>query len=333
MAGAYRCVILRAEYRSAVGGAGVGEGTMVDPVAAATAPSQAAALDSHDAHGPTGDDEFAGEVTLDLSGEWTSPRALFAEVWGARDLLATLARKEFFVKYRRASFGVMWAVVLPLVQAIVMAVVFSYIRTIKSRAGISFPVFVFTGMTAWSYFSSSVVGSATSIVDGAQVSSRIYFPRAIMPLVIVRTNLYSLPISVFFVIVMALIFGVSLDAHVLLLIPAVLLLVLITTAFALTLSAMQVYFRDIRYIVQAVFTALIYMTPVFLPLGIYPKVVKGFVLANPATGCVELFRLAIGGADSQWPVAVAATGAWAVVMLVLGVFLHCRRDRVFVDLL
>jgi ABC-type polysaccharide/polyol phosphate export permease len=270
---------------------------------------------------------------LDISGAWTSPRQWFAELWAARGLMMTLARKDFFVRYRRASFGVLWAVTLPLVQAIVMAVVFSYVRVIKTHAGVSFPVFVFTGITVWTYFQSTVTVAATSIVDGAAMSSRIYFPRAVMPLAVTRTNLYSLPVSLSLVVIMALIFGVPLDQHLLIIIPATLVLVLLTASLSLTLSALHVYFRDIRYMVQALFTALIYMTPVFIPLPVYPAVARKIVLINPATGVLELFRLAIGGADSQWPFAVAMTLAWTAFLSVTAVYLHCRRDRVFVDLL
>ena len=188
-------------------------------------------------------------------------------------------------------------------------------------------------MAAWSYFSATVVTGATSVVDGSGLASKIYFPRAVLPLVSVRSNLYSLPIMIGIVLIMALAFGVGLDVSALLLVPGVILLIWLSTALALTLSALHVYFRDVRYFVQATFTALIYCTPIFLPLAIYPPGFRGFVLANPLTGVVEIFRLAIGGADDQWAVAVGASVGWAVVLSISAVYLHCRRDRVFVDLL
>jgi lipopolysaccharide transport system permease protein len=270
---------------------------------------------------------------LDIAGERTPFPQWAKAMWGSRDLITTLARKDFFVRYRRATFGVVWAVGLPLVQAAVLAVVFSYIRVIKARAGISLPVYIFTGMTVWTYFSSTVQSATTSIVDNSGMSSRVYFPRAVLPLVQVRSNLYSVPINIVIVIAMALILGHGLDQHILLLIPGTVLLVWLAASLSLTLSAAQVYFRDVRYIVQALFTALIYLTPVFIPLDIFPSGAKALVLANPVTGVVEVFRLAIGGADSEWPIALATTLAWSVVMTIVGISAHCRRDRLFVDLL
>src|SRR5207244_6365099 len=91
-----------------------------------------------------------------IRGESTPPRQLLKELWGSRDLIATLARKDFFVRYRRASLGVLWAVGLPLIQAVVLAEVFSHFRVIRAGLGVSMPVYVFTGITVYSFFTGTV---------------------------------------------------------------------------------------------------------------------------------------------------------------------------------
>jgi ABC-type polysaccharide/polyol phosphate export permease len=268
---------------------------------------------------------------LRLSNSPSSPRELVASVWERRELIATLARKEFFVRYRRASFGALWAAGLPLIQATVLSIVFSHV--VRIRTTTSYPVFVFTGMSVWTYFTSTITVGSTSIVDNASLTNRIYFPRAVLPLVQVRSNLYGLAINLVIVFALALGFGEGLDAHVLILIPATLLLVLLCAATVLTLAALHVYFRDIRYIVQAVFTGLLYLTPVFLPLGRYPAALRHVVLLNPATGVAQLFHLAIDGSAADWPTAVLVTVAWTAALSIAAVFVHCRRDRVLADLL
>ncbi|MFL6239516.1 MAG: ABC transporter permease [Actinomycetes bacterium] len=275
----------------------------------------------------------ADRPVLDARGEWTPPRQLLREVWDARDLIATLARKDFFVRYRRASFGVAWAVLLPVIQAAVLTEVFQHFRAIRSGTHGSLPVYVFTGMTVYTFFTTTVTSSSTSIVDGAGLSSKIYFPRAVLPLISVRSNLYAFACSLVILIVMSVMFGTHLDAHVLLLVPGVLLLVWVTASAGLTLSALHVYFRDVRYIVAAIFSGLLYLSPVFLPLRIYPPSIRWIVLVNPVSGVIELFRLAITGADPQWPLAITFAVAWAVFLTATAVYLHCRRNRVFVDLL
>lgn len=266
-----------------------------------------------------------------LSNGPASPRELVAAVWQSRELMATLARKEFFVRYRRASFGVLWAVGLPLIQAAVLAVVFSHVVRIHTTT--SYPVFVFTGMAVWTYFTATITAGSTSIVDNAGLTNKIYFPRAVLPLVQARANLYGLAINVVIVAVLALAFGVHLDAHVLILIPASILLVLLCSTAVLTLAALHVYFRDIRYIVQALFTGLLYLTPVFLPLEHYPVALRNVVLANPATGIAQLFHLAVDGSAASWPTAVVVTAGWTIVLGVAAIVLHCSRDRVLADLL
>src|SRR5581483_2954019 len=137
-----------------------------------------------------------------------------------------------------------------------------------------------------------------------------------------RANLYGLVINVVIVIGLALGFGDGLDAHVLILVPATILLVLLCSTAVLTLAALHVYFRDIRYIVQAVFTGLLYLTPVFLPLDRYPVALRHAVLVNPATGVAQLYHLAIDGSATDWATAVVVTAAWTVGFGILAVVLH-----------
>ncbi|MDT4996538.1 MAG: lipopolysaccharide transport system permease protein [Pseudonocardiales bacterium] len=268
---------------------------------------------------------------LRLSTRPVAPSDLIRSIWARRDLIATLARKEFFVRYRRARLGAIWAAGLPLIQATVLSIVFSHV--VRIRTSTSYPVFVFTGMSVWTYFTNTVTAGSTAIVDNTSLTNKIYFPRAVLPLVQVRANLYGLAINVVIVFALALGFGVHLDAHVLILLPASVLLVLLSGSMVLTLSALHVYFRDIRYIVQAVFTGLLYLTPVFLPLQRYPTALRNVVLANPITGVVQLFHCAIAGSADQWGRAVLVTGGWTLVLAVVAVYLHCTRDRVLSDLL
>lgn len=261
----------------------------------------------------------------------SSARQLATSIWACRELIGTLARKEFFVRYRRASFGVLWAAGLPLIQATVLSIVFSHV--VKVHTATSYPVFVFTGMCVWTYFTNTITAGSTSIVDNSSLTNKIYFPRAVLPLVQVRSNLYGLAINVVIVIALALGFGEGVDLHILVLIPATMLLVLLCSAAVLTLAALHVYFRDVRYIVQAVFTGLLYLTPVFLPLQRYPTALRNVVLANPATGITQLFHLAVDGYAARWGTAVLISAGWAVGLGVVAVWLHCARDRIMADLL
>jgi ABC-type polysaccharide/polyol phosphate export permease len=268
---------------------------------------------------------------FDLSDRPLPLRQLAADVWGSRQLLAVLARKDFYVKYRRASLGMLWAVGLPLFQAGVMAVVFS--NVIEFETGTDYPVFVFSGFLGWTFFSTTLSAASTSIVDGASLSSRIYFPRAVLPLAAVVTNLYGFVINIGVLFLLCLGFGVPLGIDALLLVPATALMTALTVAFALLTSALHVYFRDIRYLVVAAMTAWFYVTPVLYPLDLADGPLRRVIEVNPVTGVVQLFRAATVGADPGWIGTVAITGVWVVVVGAAATALQHRFDRVFSDLL
>ncbi|MEY2469225.1 MAG: lipopolysaccharide transport system permease protein [Actinomycetota bacterium] len=241
-----------------------------------------------------------------------------------------LARKDFFVRYRRTSLGVLWAVGLPVLQAAVMAAVFSRLLNVRAP---DYPVYVFSGMVPWTFFQSTLGQGSTAVVDNASLSSRIYFPRAVLPLVPVMSSLYGMVVSVVILVIMALGFGVSIGPEILLLIPAAILVAVLAGSFAMVLSALHVYFRDIRFLVTAALTVWIYLTPVIYQVNMLPRALRPVVKLNPMTGVVELFRFATVGASGTWTVSLISTGIWTVVLLILGLSLHRRFDRVFADLL
>ena len=258
-------------------------------------------------------------------------RDLLADLWRSRSLVAILARKDFHVRYRRASFGLLWAVALPLLQAVVLALVFSHIVRVETK--LDYTVFVYAGIAAWSYFSTTIGTGSTSIVDGASFSTRIYFPRAVFPLVNAAANLYGLVAALVILIALAVVRDVPLDASVVLLIPATLLLAALAGACSVTLAALHVYFRDTRYLVQAAILVWFYVTPIVYPLSLARRY-AGWLVVNPMTGVVELVRAAIGAHDDRWLLpSVFWSLGWVAVFVAVGLALHRRFDRVFADLM
>lgn len=273
----------------------------------------------------------AGSAGFVLTGPITPLRELLGQVWDARHLLAILARKDFYVRYRRASLGLFWAVGLPLFQALVLALVFSRVVHIHTRN--NFAVFVLAGMVGWTYFNNTLTAASTAIVDGSGLSTRIYFPRMVLPLVSVVANLYGYAITLAILIVLCPVLGVGLGVGLLWVVPATALIMVLTAGVCLVASALHVYFRDIRYIVTAAVIGWFYLTPVFYPLSLAHGWVHRLVAVNPMTGVVELLRAATAGADPHWGATVLISLAWSVVLLAVGTALHRRYNRLFTDLL
>lgn len=273
----------------------------------------------------------ASPEVFHIERERTRASVLLRSIAGSLPLVLLLARKEFHVRYRRASFGMAWAVALPLVQAGVLAVVLDQVTTFDTPLPLA--VFIYAGTLPFVYLSTTVVSAATSIVDNSHLSSRVYFPRAVLPLMVVQSNVYGLACGLGSLLVLALAVGAGLGVDVLLLVPAVALTMLLATGLGLVVSALHVYFRDVKYLVTAATTVWFYGTPIFYPLEELDGGLRSLVVANPATGMVQLHRAALGADVTSLAPSVLITVVASLALVVLGIALHARWDRVFADLL
>jgi lipopolysaccharide transport system permease protein len=268
---------------------------------------------------------------FELHGPITPVRTLVSDLWRSRELLRMLSRRDFYVRYRRPTFGFLWAIGLPLMNAIVLSVVFS--RVVRVHTDVNYPTFVMAATLPWVFFASTLTSGTTSITSGSSIASKVYFPRALLPLVTMLANFYGFVPGLALIIVFALIFHVPLGVSLLVLVPAVAALLLLTSGFVLVLAALNVYLRDVAFIVSAVLQAWFYGSAIIYPVSFVPKgILRTLVELNPATGMIGLFRMSIFGTAPS-PFALAALVGWIVVLLVIALLLYRRYDRVFVDLL
>jgi len=265
---------------------------------------------------------------LDVGSEAPSSRAWAREMWHHREVLGALARTDFHVRYKRAAFGIAWAVLLPLVQAGVLAVVFS--RVLRVGGGSGFGAYVLAGVTAWGYFTQTLSTASTSIVEGSGLTDKVWFPRALLPMAPAVANLVGLLVSVVFMVLLSTVLGGHVGTEVLWLVPGIALLVLFTTALGMVLAALHVYFRDVRFLVQAALLVWFYVTPIIYP----PSFLGGLRTAaelNPMTGVVTLFHAAVVGAEGDWLRPVVVTIVATVVLVIAAAAVYRRHDRLFVD--
>jgi lipopolysaccharide transport system permease protein len=250
----------------------------------------------------------------------------------SRGLLVALAQKEFRVRYKRASLGVLWSVGLPLFQSAVLVFVFSRVGRFGEELGYSYAGFVLAGLVPWLYLSSSVGASTTAIVDASDMTDKIFFPRAVLALVSPVANVVTLGISIAILLVAVPVVGAPLSLRFLLVVPATVLLCAFTAALGLVLSALYVYFRDVKFIVQAVLMAWLYVTPV-----VYPPDALGdagpWLDFNPLSGIVGLFQRAAVDAPVPTARALVVSVLATLILSVVAVVAHRHHDRLFVDLL
>ena len=270
------------------------------------------------------------DQVLDLEPRAAGRRAWLSEVWSYRDVLDMLARKDFQTRYKRASLGILWAVAVPLLQAAVMAFVFSHVIAVGN--GRRFAVYVMSGVVAYAYLSVAVQAGSTAIVDGASLTDKVWFPRALLVVVPPLSNLLGFVVTVTVVVAIMPAFGVPLGVQVLLLAPASVLLLGFCVGLSLVLGALDVYYRDVKFLVAALLMVWMYASPILYPqhaLGRYAS----WLDANPLTGVVVMFHMATVGSGGPWVVPVTVAVATTIVLLVAGGEAQRHHDRLFVDLL
>jgi ABC-type polysaccharide/polyol phosphate export permease len=274
-------------------------------------------------------------TVLDLTGERTPVGRLLKDFWAHRDLLTMLARQDYRSRYRSASLGLLWSVFLPLLQGVVIALVFT--KLVGGNQAKSYIPYVVTGVTTWGYVQSSLTSASTSIVDGGAIAGRLYFPRLVLPTISPSANLPGLLISLSLAEVVALALGTGLHPTLLLLPGVVVLAWSLAFSAGAVLAMLHVYSRDVRYVVQATLLMLFYATPIIYFIGdrsgarALPQELVPYVLANPATGVVQLARFCITGQASYVGTAVLVSIGWVLTLLVLTVLTYARRERVACD--
>lgn len=265
---------------------------------------------------------------LELGPEPARIRFLLADTWRSRGLIATLARKSFNSRYRSAKLGVLWSVFLPMLQGAVLAVIFS--RIVRVSVPYDFPVYVITGMVTWNVFVASFTVGSTAIIDGGTITTKIYFPRLIPPVVPTAASLPGYAISLLVVLGLMVVSDVPLRTTLLLLPVAAVVLTVFTGLLSAFVALLHVYFRDIRYVVQALVMVWFYATPIFYSLEMAGRF-RPVLLLNPMTGIVQLTRYAVFGRIEGLRPALTTTAVFIAVLTLLVLALYARFDRVAVD--
>ncbi|HWE67163.1 MAG TPA: ABC transporter permease [Acidimicrobiales bacterium] len=253
----------------------------------------------------------------------------FKEIWDYRNVLGILARKDFQVRYKRASFGILWAVLLPLVQAVVFVFIFSRVGKFHHTT-FNYSAYVLSGVLSWAYYSTSVQSASTSIVDGATLTDKVWFPRSVLVMVPALSNLFGLLTSMVLLIIALPIVGAPVTWHLVFIIPGILLLVAFTTGLGLVTSSLHVYFRDVKFIMQAAVLVWFYITPIVYPASSLASVGKYFPY-NPMTGIIGIFQFAAAGSYGPMQKQIIVSVVVTAVLLVIGIEANRRHDRLFVD--
>lgn len=254
------------------------------------------------------------------------------ELWAYRDLLLILAERDVKLRYKQTALGVIWVILQPLLAALIFAAIFGACAKLPSD-GKPYLLFVFCGMLPWNLFSGALQRAGNSLVGNANLISKVYFPRIIIPLASVLSVLVDFAVSLVVMVLFMLCYRVSPTVH-LLALPFFLLLTLIAaTGISLWLTGLNVYYRDFMYALPFVIQVWLYASPVTYATSLIPEAWRMWYSLNPAAGFIEGFRWALLGNGALTPAMVASSTISSIALLVSGVAVFRRIERGFADVL
>jgi lipopolysaccharide transport system permease protein len=252
------------------------------------------------------------------------------ELYRYRDLLYFLTWRDVKIRYKQAFLGFLWAFIQPFLKMVVFSAVFGGLAKIDSE-GFPYPIFLYAGLLPWQFFSEAVNRSGQSIVSGANLITKVYFPRLIMPVASVGACLVDFAISFGLLIAMMFYYRMVPGPTILMVLPLVLLTVLASLGIGVFVSALNTAYRDFRYALPFLVQIWMYVTPVIYPVTIIPDRWRWVILLNPMAGIVDAYRSAILGKPFEWGSLAISLGV-ATLMFLIGLAYFRRTERYFADI-
>jgi len=274
---------------------------------------------------------------------WTeeikSENSLFSvnlkELWHYRDLLFMLLKRDFITFYKQTILGPIWFFVQPILTSLIYVVLFGQVAKL-STDGLPQIAFYLSGITIWNYFSDSLVKTSSVFQSNASIFGKVYFPRLIMPLSIVFSNLlkFAIQFALFVGVVLYFTFVKhSIQPNVWVL--ATPFLILLMAAFALGLgmifSSMTTKYKDLTFLLTFGIQLFMYATPVVYPISAMPQKYLWLINANPLTGIFECFRYGYLGKGHFDPYSLVYTTVFTLVLLVVGTVIFNKVEKGFMD--
>jgi len=271
------------------------------------------------------------EVTIiEPSSGW---RALnLRELWRFRELLYFLTWRDVKVRYKQTAIGALWAVLQPLLTMIVFTVLFGRLAKISSD-NIPYPVFSYSGLLPWTFFASAINLAGLSLVTNANMIAKIYFPRLLMPAAAVLAATLDFCIAFVVLLFMMVYYGITPGIAAFTL-PLFLALAIFTAlGISLWLAALNVKYRDIRYVIPFLTQVWLFLTPVLYPSSMIPDKWRLVYGINPMSGVVEGFRWSLLGTEKAPGAMILVSAGVVVVLFVGGLFYFRRMEREFADVI
>lgn len=257
----------------------------------------------------------------------------FKDIWRFKDLFYVLTERDVKIKYKQTLFGVAWVLFQPLISTIIFTLLFSRFPAFPTR-GLPYPIFAFIGLTYWTYFSNALTSISGSVQGSEGIIKKVYFPRIISPLSTLAANAVDFLVSSSVFLLFLLIFRVAPSIPFILVYLLGFIVITITIfGMGLFLSALNVKYRDIRFVLPFFIQILIFLTPVFYPLSIVSKTSRLIFALNPLTTIIETCRIVLSRSNElnylEWGISLMSMS----VALFFGYVYFKKTEKHLSDLL
>lgn len=266
-------------------------------------------------------------LTIEARKSWVPLN--FRDLWEHRDLLYFLMWRDIKVRYKQTALGAAWAVIQPLVTMLIFTYFFGKLARVPTE-GVPFPIFFYTGLLIWIFFSNGVTSGANSLIGNSGLITKVYFPRLIIPAAAVGAGLLDFAISAALLIPLLVYYGFRVTYDYLMILPLILLTTLLALGVGIWFSALNVRYRDVRYAMPFVIQIWMFVSPIIYPSSLVPEEWRWVLALNPVVGVVESFRAALLGRELPW-LSLAYSGGFAVVMLAYASYAFRRMERSFAE--
>jgi lipopolysaccharide transport system permease protein len=260
-------------------------------------------------------------------------RHYWTDLWRYRELFYFLAWRDILVRYKQTAIGITWALLRPFLTMVVFTLVFSRLANLPS-GGVPYPILVFVALLPWQFFSNAFTEAGVSVINNANMITKVYFPRLVVPTSAVIVCFIDFLISAIILAGLMLWYGVIPDWRIITLPVFVIVALAASLGAGLWIAALNVKYRDFRYVVPFVVQLGLYVSPVGFSSAVVPEKWRLLYSLNPMVGVIDGFRWAIFGAKSPlyWPGLLLSLTVVAV-LLVTGLLFFRKTERGFADLI
>ena len=268
-------------------------------------------------------------LRIEPSKGWVSLK--LRELWVYRELLYFLTWRDIKVRYKQTVLGAAWAIIQPFMMMVVFSLFFGRLGKIPSD-GVPYPIFSYAALVPWTFFATGLAMSSNSLVSSANLIKKVYFPRLVIPIATVMSGVIDFVLAFVILIIMMLAYGIVPTVNIVFL-PLFLILAFMTSlGVGMWLSAMNVQFRDVRYMVPFMTQFWMFASPIAYPSSmIEDDLLRAIYGINPMVGVVEGFRWALLGTETAPGPIIIVSFAAALFLLVSGMFYFRRMEKTFAD--